>query len=272
MASQKKKGSLLTRLTRLAVIPTLVIGVTVAALAIAATNVSYNSVYEDEAMSLAAAYANATENLVDDLSRQFDVVTENPDIVDESKSIEDRMAILNNRAATSTFKDFSVSYADGKTYNNTDISQRDYFKNAMANKSAYMSSPVFRMTDNSLTIMMGKYFAANGQDYLVYGGLDTDIVNNVIEKVHFGEGGICFIVDKDGQIIASSNQELLPLLTNLADKENLDSNFSDLNAMSQEMLTYEGGTYHATIAGVKYYLGYYPVAGEEGWSIAVGTP
>ncbi len=270
--TKKRKGGLMGRLTRLAFIPAVVVGVTVTLLAVTATTVSYNTVYGDEALSLASAYATSTENLVDNLSQQFDVVIENADIVNESISMDERMAILNNRASTSTFKDFSIAYSTGKTYNDTDISQRDYFKNAMANKGAYVSSPVLRMTDNTLTIMMGKYFTANGQDYLVYGGLSTDTINKIIEEVHFGDNGLCFIVDKDGQIIATSNEDNIPILTNLADKENLSADFADLAGLSEKMLTYENGSTRVKIHGEEYFVGYAPIDGAEGWSIAVATP
>ncbi len=273
MANKKQgKGALKTRLVRLALVPALTVAVAMTVIAFVCTFTAYTYNYEDEALALAGAYSTSVENLVDDLSRQFDVVTKNPEIVDESLTADQRKEILNASASTSTFKDFSLAYSDGKTLNNTDISQRDYFINAMANKDAYVSSPLLRMTDNSLTIMMGKYFSANGQDYLVYGGLDTDIVNKVIEKVHFGENGVCFIIDKNGMIIASSNVEKLPIMTELANKESLDANLAQLSETSAQMLTYEEGTQHVTIHGEDYYLGYAPIAGEEGWSIAIATP
>ena len=270
--TNSSKGSIKTRLTRLALVPSLSVAVVMTVIAFVCTLTAYNFNYEDEALALTGAYATSIENLVDDLSRQFDVVTENPDIVDESKSVEERKAILNNRASTSTFKDFSVSDSSGKTLNDTDISQRDYFINAMANKDAYVSSPLLRMTDNSLTILMGKYFNANGKDYLVYGGLDTEIVNKVIEEVHFGDNGVCFIIDKNGMIIAASDTEKLPILTQLKDNAELDSGLTDLTALADTMLTYEEGTQHVNIHGEEYYLGYGPVDGEEGWSIAIATP
>lgn len=268
----KRKGGLMARLTRLTVIPTLVIGVTLSLIAVVATTVSYNNVYKDEALSLASAYATSTQNLVDSLSQQFDVVTENPDIVNESLSLEERKAILADRAKTSTFKDFAIAYSNGKTYNDTDISKRDYFNQAMANKSAYVSSPVLRMTDNTLTIMMGKYFSANGKDYIVYGGLDTDVVNNIIKEVHFGENGICFIVDKDGQIIATSNEELLPILTNLTDTANVSADYKDLIGLAEKMVAHEASTEQLKICGEEYFVGYAPIDGLEGWSVAIATP
>ena len=162
------KNSLLTRLTRLAVIPTIVVGIVVTALAIAATTVSYNTVYADEALALAESYAASTENIVSS-------------------------------------------------------------------------------------------------------GLSTDMINKVIEKVHFGEKGLCFIVDKDGQIINTSSEEIIPIHTNLADTENLAADYADLKVLSAKMLAKESGTCHADICGEKYFIGYVPVEGTDGWSIAVAT-
>ncbi len=268
MAKNKNSKGLQGRILKLSIIPMLLVAVVITIGAIISCLATYMLNYQDESRSLANAYATATENLVDSLSQQFDVVTENPDIVDETVAMNTRKDILSNRASTSTFKDFSVAYADGKTYSDTDISARDYFINAMANKGAYVSSPVLRMTDNSLTIMMGKYFSANGADYLVYGGLDTDILNNVIKEVHFGEGGISFIIDKDGQVIATSNNELIPMLTVIGTTEGYEA----MASLRDGMLSYEESTALINIHGADYFVGYAPIEGAEGWSIAVGTP
>ncbi len=263
-----KSSSLQSRLLRLSMLPMTLSAAIITIVAIITVTATYLVNYKDESVSLASAYGTAAQNLVDSLSRQFDVVIENPDIVNDAIAMNERKAILENRASTSTFKDFSVAYADGKTYNDTDISTRDYFINAMANKGTYVSSPVLRMTDNSLTVMMGKYFNANGQDYLVYGGLDTDTFNKIIEKVHFGENGICFIIDKNGQIIAASNTEVLPLLTVLGESEGYEA----MGGLRSDMLTYTEGTGIINVHGTDYFVGYAPIEGAEGWSIAVGTP
>ncbi|MBQ4164810.1 MAG: methyl-accepting chemotaxis protein [Oscillospiraceae bacterium] len=265
------KGGLKGKLTRLTLIPIVIVAVIMAGIAIIVLSMTYNNNYTDEAISLAHSYARNTENLIDNLSQQFNVVTHNEDIADESVSVDDKKAILNKYAELSTFKDFSLAYSDGKTLNDTDISQRDYFKSAMASKDAYISSPVLRMTDNSLTIMMGKYFSAGGQDYIAYGGLSTDIINEVLADVSFGEGGIAFIIDKDGQTIASSNEQTVPLLINLKDKENLDPKYNDLAKLSEKMLTYNEATDKTVINGEQYFVGYTPIHSDEGWSIAVAT-
>lgn len=267
--SHKKNSGIKGMILRLSIIPALVIGVL---LMMVSSGVSFNlilSQYSEEGSALAAAYATSVENLVDDLCDDLSIVEKDSDTVNESLSLDDRKTVLNRDANMGKFKDFSISYADGKTYNDTDISARDYFKYAMENKSYYVSSPVFRMTDNSLTIMMGKYFSANGQDYLAYGGLDVDTFNKIIEKVHFGDGGICYILDKDGMIIASSDSSAAPVMTVVKDCE--DKLYSGLASFADAMIAGESGTERVAFGSDRYVFCYEPISGSEGWSIAVGT-
>ena len=266
-----KNIGLTIKILCIALVPVLAIGLLLTILSAVMNRISLTSSYSDEAMSLTNAYADSIEKLVNDLDEEFNYVTMNGDIVDENISLDDRKVLLNELASMSTFKDFAIAYSDGKTYNDTDISQREYFIKAMENKGAYVSSPVLRMTDNTLTIMMGKYFSANGKDYLAYGGLSTDIFNEVIANVHFGDGGFAYVIDKDGQIIASSNTDMFPTLTALKG-DAVEDEFKDLMDVTETMLTYVQGDEEVTIHGESYFMGYAPIEGVEDWSIAVGTP
>lgn len=266
---EAKKSGIKGIIMRLSIIPALAVGVS---LMLVSSGVSFSlilSQYSEEGSALAAAYATSVENLVDDLCDDLSIVEKDTDTVNESLSLDERKAVLDEDANMGKFKDFSISYSDGKTYNDTDISERDYFKNAMDNKSYYVSSPVFRMTDNSLTIMMGKYFSANGQDYLAYGGLDVDTFNKIIEKVHFGTGGVCYILDKDGMIIASSDDSAAPVMTVIKDSE--DSLYSGIASFADEMIAGKSGSERVPFGGERFVFCYEPISGSEGWSIAVGT-
>lgn len=267
----KPKFSLYKKITLIFLIPLLAMGLILTTCFALVSRSVQTQRYEDEATALAKSYAVAVKNQVDMLSQQFDVVIKNPDIVDESIPLERRRTILEESASTSTFKDFAISYSDGKTYNDTDISGRDYFKEAMENKGAYVSSPVIRMTDNSLTVMMGKYFSANGQDYLCYGGLSADIFTNMVSSVEFGEDGVCFILDKDKQVIACSS-EAIPILTDLSGNTDLDKSVAGLRGLANNMVSGNSATNTVKFNGQEYFFGYAPIEGAEGWSIAVGTP
>lgn len=264
-----KKSGLLSVILRLSLIPSIILGVVISVSASITSAVQLYSQYDDEADSLAKSYANSVENLVDSLSLSLDAVANEPIVTDENVSLEEKKAALAKAASSTLFKDFSLSYSDGKTLNDTDISEREYFKEALQKKSHYVSSPVLRMTDNTLTIMMGKYFSANGKEYVAYGGLGIDTFNDVIGTIHFGEGGLCYIVDKDGMVIASST-EMIPAMTKL--KGEHDAKFNVLEDLTVKMTALEADSCFVTFNGAHYLFSYMPIEGSEGWSIAVGSP
>ncbi len=228
----------------------------------------YMSMYQDEGLALSESYASSVDHMITILGKQFDVVDKDPRIVDESISIDDRKAILKSAAETSLFKDFSIAYSDGKTYSNTDIADREYFKQAMATHGTYISSPVIRKTDNSITIMMGKCFTANGQNYLVYGGLGADTFSDLIKEVHYEENGIAFIMDKEGMIVGTSTNSI-PLMTVLTGDHNLGKSITEATS---KMLTSTEGVSEFTLNGLDYISGFAKIDSSEGWYIVTATP
>ncbi len=266
----KKQKGIRGVILRLAILPSVILGVILTTVSSVVSFNLINSQYKEESAALAASYATSVDNLIDTLVEDLNMVGRDADIVDESIPLEERRASLAAMAEVSTFKDFSVSYADGKTYNDTDISGREYFKNAMQNKSYYISSPVLRLTDNKLTIMMGRYFTADGNDYLAYGGLDLGVLNKTIGTVHFGNNGVCFLVDKDGIIISSSNDALLPAMTTLGG--DYDAKYAGVASFVGNMTAGESGSATVKLNGEKYLFSYIPMDGNEHWSIAVGAP
>ncbi len=228
----------------------------------------YMSMYKDEGLALSEAYSSSIEHTIASLSQQFDVVDKNEEIVDESVLLETRKALLAEAAKTSTFKDFSIAYSTGKTYSDTDISEREYFKQAMSTRGAYVSSPVVRKTDQSITIMMGKYFTVNGKNYVVYGGLAADTFSELIKEVHYEENGIAFIMDKDGVIVGTSTN-LVPQLTELKGDHNLDKSMTTAAAT---MLAGTKGNITFTLNNAKYIAAYTKIDSAEGWYVVTATP
>lgn len=268
----RKNGgsSLRRRLSRMTILPVICVALIMGTVSVVALNACYNNTYADEAVSLAQSYSGNVQSLIESLEQQFGVVIKNEDVTDQSMAFEYRTQLLADYADMSDFKDLSIAFADGTTYNNTDISQRDYFVNAMASKSAYISSPLLRLTDNSVTIMMGKYFSLNNEDYLVYGGLPSDTISNLVEHVNFGEGAVAYIIDKDGMVIGTSSDELLPIMTMLTG-DDVDAKYSGIASISTDMLEDNTGTAKVSFNGETYFVGYAPIEGAEGWSIAVAT-
>ena len=264
----KKKKLLKTRLTLLSIIPVLAAGLLLVILYAIVTSSKYMTFYRNEGIALARSYASAVEYTINSLSQQFDVVTKNSAVIDESKPVADRKAVLADIASTSTFNDFSIAYSSGKTYNDTDISAREYFQQAIATRGAYISSPVLRMTDNTITIMMGKLFSGNGQDYVVYGGLGADTFSNLIRNFQFESNGICYIIDQKGIVVGTSSSNV-EQLADLSDESTLGKS---VTAATKKMLAGGEGATSFELGGANYIVGYAQVSTTEGWIIVAATP
>ena len=265
----RQRTSLLRRIMTLSLVPSFSLGLLLTLISGIMTDSSMKNSFAEEASSIAESYKENIEYLALSIDMQFAAVIQNPQVVDESIPLEERKQFLQRLSGSTNFKDFSIAYADGKTYNDTDISGRDYFREAMANKSTYISSPIVRMTDNSLTIMAGKYFSNGGKDYLAYGGLDVNTFNDHIADVSFGDTPICFILDNKGMVIACSDSGLIPVMTEL--NADVPAELSGVSDLAKKMIADRKGTYTAKFNGSNYMFGFESIDGLEGWTVAVGT-
>lgn len=267
----RQKTGFAKKLMLMSAIPVVILGVILSVLTTIESYVILSGKFEEEVLALSASYGTAVENRISRLEESFNIVVMDPDVVDDTLPMETRKELLAKAAGMTMLNDFSISYADGKTYNDTDISAREYFQYSMQNKTNYISSPVVRLTDNSITIMMGQFFSSGGQNYLAYGGMNVDVFNDVIHDVDDGDGSVCFVIDKNGQIISTSSEDKLPLMTELAEMKS-DEKFGELNGMLNTFMSGERGTTKGILDGKEYIYGYVPIVSDEGWTIIVGTP
>lgn len=267
----RQKTGFAKKIMLMSAIPVVILGVILSVFTTIESYVILSRKFAEEVLALSASYGTAVENRISRLEESFNIVVMDPNVVDENLSMESRKALLEKAAGMTMLNDFSISYADGTTYNDTDISGREYFQYSMRNKTNYISSPVVRLTDGSITVMMGQHFSSGGQDYLAYGGMNIDVFNDVIHDVDNGEGSICFIIDKNKQIISTSSEDKLPLMTELSDM-NDNKKFGELSGILGKLMSGDKGTTRGVLDGTEYIYGYVPIDSDEGWTIVVGTP
>lgn len=143
-----RKTSIRARILRMCIISVAsVVTILMAAIVTMIYN-AYDASYQNQADSLAAAYCQMFRNNIENLQLNIQSVQSRTDVLDETIPLEERKAKLADLASTSILKDFSVAYGDGTTYNNTDLTQREYFQTAMKGSYA-ISAPVVRLTETT---------------------------------------------------------------------------------------------------------------------------
>ena len=225
--------------------------------------------YSEQILSDAEIYSGNISQWTSLLRQQLEAEAKNAEFVNEKLSIDERKALLAEAAENTEFKDLSISYSDGKTYNDTDISERDYFKNAIEGVT-YISSPVLRKTDNKLTIMVGSKVNSGNFDGVIYGAMDVDYFTNLLSGIKLGDTGMGFIVDADGNIISHPDEQLVIDQVNPIEMANTDPSYAGFSQVVQSMIAASTGADVVEMPdGKKYMLGYCPIEGVEGWSICI---
>lgn len=249
---------------RLSVLSVITVIVALMAAIVVMVNNAYETSYRDQAESLASAYCQMFRNNIENLQLNIKSVQSRTDVLDESTSLEDRKAKLADLASTSIMKDFSVAYGDGTTYNNTNLTEREYFQTAMKGSYA-ISAPVVRLTDNSITTMLaGPVYTYNDKQYVIYGSIDTLYFSNGLDTSSMAEGSNIIVMDKHGQIVAASDTSLVMNLANYTSADH-----KDYNVLANEMLSKDEGFMKYKINGVDFISAFRAIPDTDGWKIAV---
>lgn len=235
-------------------------------------NISINNA-ENEVVEKASAYSTAVEKSMGKIRTQLSIVSRDGKIYDESLSVEERLKILSTYVPDTEFKDFSVAYSNGKTYSGTDLSERDYFKSAI-NGTAFISSPLIRKTDGSLTIMAGGKSKNPEYDSVLYGGIDYDYFNKMINEIKFGKSGHGYIIDKKGTIIAHPDVNYVQEFVNPSELAKTDASYEELGEYLTSALNNENGSGSGfyTFNGIKMFAVYSKIEGPEGWILVLTEP
>lgn len=218
-----------------------------------------------------SAYSSYLDSVIAGVENKIESVASDTSIFDSSISIERRKELLKIAAKDTSFTDFSVSDMDGDTYNNTNISDRDYFK-AAKNGTTYISSPVIRRTDNSVVMMCGAKITTPEFDGILYGGLGSSFFQEIVSEIHIGDDSVSFIIDKNGTIIAHPDSQMTENFTNYSELGNSDKNYKELGKFTQLAANGEYDTDVIKYQNERYYVASGEISESDGWSLIVIQP
>lgn len=254
------------RILRLSICSIFILSILLVTLASLLIFKAYDESYQTQAWSLADSYSQTIQTSIENLHDDLNSAADNLMIFNDAVPENTRMEYLRSVAKNSHFKDFSVARSDGTTLNNTDISDREYFQHGMQGEY-YVSSPVIRKTDNSITTMIaGPAVTYNNQKYVVYGGLDSLYFSRGLDTINMGTGSTVSVIDKYGQIVASSTPIQVESLANYTEVPD-----PALQKFATEMLENEKGVSHYKYNGDDFMAVYQKIPDTDGWTIAVSA-
>ena len=161
------------------------------------------------------------------------------------------------------------SLFDGNNY-----ADREYFQKAMDGE-VWISTPTISKITGELSIMVAAPVWRDGKVNssvagVVYVVPPETFLNNIVNTIHISENSAAYVISSDGTTIADPDISLVAK-ENIETQAKTDSDYSDLAAIHAKMRNGETGQGSYSLDGIKKSVGYAPVPGTDGWSIAVNA-
>lgn len=262
-----------TKIVLMVVLATLCVSMIAGTMGTMVTRYSTTAALKKNLLETAELAALAAENMISTYTLTVSEMACNPTLVDDSIPAEEKQAFIEERADAYYMRFGGMTDINGyDAIHGVDISGEPFFQAAVQGNS-YMSTPYIDGSDIWLMV------AAPIRDGDIVKGVlyfqcDTYVLQSIIDGLQIGEEGEAYILDKDGTTIAYVDQETVMNRENTMQEAAADPGNEGLQtvaAIEKKMVSGEVGIeqfYYADDQSNNI-LSYAPIAGTDGWSIAV---
>jgi methyl-accepting chemotaxis protein len=151
------------------------------------------------------------------------------------------------------------------------ISDREYFKQAMAGKSVISEVIIHKILNKPIMVTAAPIKGDTGQVLgVLFAILDATMLSTITDDIKYGSEGYSYIIDGKGTLIAHDNRQFVLDQRNFIEEGRTNPEFARLGQMMQRMNKGETGFDEYEFMGHDRFFGFAPIPGTD-WSIAVGA-
>ncbi|MCI8415064.1 MAG: methyl-accepting chemotaxis protein [Ruminiclostridium sp.] len=262
-----------TKITVMVVLATICVSLLTGILSMLVTRYSTIAAMEKSLLETAEVAALAAENMISTYTVTISEIASNPALLDPNTTPQEKQAFIQSRVDTYYMRFGGMADANGyDAAHQTDIAQEPFFQTAIQGNT-YMSSPYINGSD-SYMVVSAPIRDGDSVRGVLYFQCDTTLLQSIIEGIQIGEGGEAYILDKNGTTIAYVDQQSVLDQENVIQEAQANPDNKDLQtvaAIERRMVAGESGVVQYTYSedNSNNMLGFSPVNGTDGWSIAV---
>lgn len=192
------------------------------------------------------------------------------DLSSSATTTSQKNEILEKRAEQYGLQRCNLIYSNGIGIDDTDYSERAYFKAAM-NGETMVSEPLISKKTGKLTIIVAAPLWENGVSGskavgCVYVVPDEEFLNDIVRSISYGEQGSSFILDASGNLIADEDIE------NVKNEVNMIDQGGSSATLAEKMASGNTDVCKIELNGESMYVGYATIPETSNWTIAVFGP
>lgn len=262
-----------TKLMLLVIIGALSISILSSVQSVITTESSNVATIEELLSELSGMSVQSAQNFISTYSKAVENAASSPTLVDKNVSAAEKQAFLQSTVESYSLASAGITDTKGyDSYNRVNIADTPYFEAAMKGNT-YISTPIVEgdkaaimittpiMENNTVTGVV--YFQGNGLN-----------LHKIISEINVGEKGEAYILDKEGTMIAYTDDQAVLNEENsirAAAENPSDLDLQTIAAIEQKMIAGETGMeeYSYESDGSNNIQYYAPIPSTDGWSIAI---
>lgn len=194
---------------------------------------------------------------------------------DPERSATDKEEILNQKIKDHNFEGGFLLDSNGiDVITGTDLSDRDYFKEAMKGNT-YVSTPAYSEVTKEVSYAVSAPLWEGGNPGTTPVGAvvyipDGESLNDIIRSIKVGKGGTAFMLDANGITIADIDSSIVGVEDSIA-LGDTNRKLKKYSEICKKMVAGGDGTGTYTYNGKTKVVAYSPVPDSNGWSIGVAA-
>ena len=195
---------------------------------------------------------------------------------DDTVELEEKRAIIDERVAMHGLRRGNIIGANGYSiFDGNDYSDREYVKQAMQG-NVYVSEPLVSKITGELSIIVAAPLYADGTQGadivgVVYFVPQETFLNDIVSSIQVGDNCRAYMINKNGDTIADITLDTITT-QNIEQEAQSDASLKSRAAIHEAMRQGKTGFGSIQASDGPRYLAYAPVAGTDGWSLAVASP
>lgn len=239
------------------------------------TWISTNSLLKDNMSILAETAAQRIEWELTDYKVIVNELGCIEKLASKETPLSERRSIVMHKVQTYGMARGDVLDENGiSIFDDTDQSNTEYYKRAMQGETCVLE-PIIENGKSRIVIAapLWKNGEAGSEPVgTVYMEPNPEFLNGIVTDIQVSEEGSAYMLNEEGTVIAHKNADSVLRKENSIEEAKTDSSLRKVAELEKRMVAGENGfgTYH--YGGVNKLLAFAPVAGTDGWSIAINAP
>lgn len=223
---------------------------------------------EKTSSELVSAYSQSLDIVMKSYRNAIQAVSARSEVTNPNFSQQARQEYLAQEANQNGFDYMDIVDAQGNNTHGDELTDQTFFQEAKSGQT-YISSPVL---NDSQELVLFVAAVIPGTNELLYGEFPYTAFSDVLNQIKIGVNGYAFGINADGYTVLHPDEGNVANPTNYFELAEKNPSYKPTAAMFKRMISGETGIGYSYYNGVHRMVGFTPLDGPEGWSIAVTRP